>query len=207
MNSPLHGTVLGVLMNFPREWDALGERMHQPPYQAPPRGPVLYLKPANTHVGPGATVWVPAHLTGVEIGASVGLERGPHGGWAALRLMADLSEPHDNVYRPPVRERCRDGFLVVGDAVPCAGAVDLSPFVVEVAINGVCRQRVHMARLLRQPEALMAQISPFMTLRPGDVLLPGCDRPVVQACAGDVVTLSADGLGTLHFQLALEDAP
>lgn len=207
MNIPLRGTVLGVLMNFPREWAALGERVNQPPYQAPPRGPVLYLKPANTHVGPGATVSIPAHLSGVEIGATVGLERGPDGSWAALRLMADLSEPHDNYYRPPVRARCRDGFLVVGEALACQGPVDLTPWVIEVAVNGVCRQRVRLADLLRQPDALMAQIAPFMTLRAGDVLLPGCDRPLVQAHAGDEVTLSAAGLGTLRFQLALESAP
>ena len=45
---PMTGTVYGVLLNFQAERDALGERMSLPPYQAPPRAPVLYIKPANT---------------------------------------------------------------------------------------------------------------------------------------------------------------
>ena len=35
------GTVYGTLMNFRGELEALGDRMNEPPYQAPPMAPVL----------------------------------------------------------------------------------------------------------------------------------------------------------------------
>ena len=42
------GTVYGALLNFRAELDALAPQMNQPPYKAPPKAPVLYVKTANT---------------------------------------------------------------------------------------------------------------------------------------------------------------
>ena len=54
------GTVYGTLLNFRAEWDALGARMSEAPYKAPPKAPVLYVKPANTWSTDGAAIAVPA---------------------------------------------------------------------------------------------------------------------------------------------------
>ena len=50
------GTVYGVLLNFRAEVEALASQMDQPPYKAPPKAPVLYVKTANT--------WTPSAGTG-----------------------------------------------------------------------------------------------------------------------------------------------
>ena len=50
----LSGTVYGVLLNHRDALAALGDAASQPPYKATPKAPVLYLKPRNTLVGPGA---------------------------------------------------------------------------------------------------------------------------------------------------------
>ena len=42
------GTVYGTLLNFRGEWEAWATRMNEAPYKAPPKAPVLYIKPANT---------------------------------------------------------------------------------------------------------------------------------------------------------------
>jgi 5-oxopent-3-ene-1,2,5-tricarboxylate decarboxylase / 2-hydroxyhepta-2,4-diene-1,7-dioate isomerase len=42
------GTVYGSLLNFRAEVEALAPQMTQPPYKAPPKAPVLYVKTANT---------------------------------------------------------------------------------------------------------------------------------------------------------------
>ena len=54
------GTVYGTLMNFASEHAALSAQMHEPPYLAPPRAPVLYIKPANTWSRSGDAIGVPA---------------------------------------------------------------------------------------------------------------------------------------------------
>ena len=63
-------------------------------------------------------------------------------------------------------------------------------------------------QLLRSPEQLLADVSEFMTLGAGDVLMLGCDvlneggRPLARV--GDRIELSAPGLGTLANTLVAE---
>jgi len=47
---PIEGTIVGALLNYRGELDALGDTLFAPPYQASPKAPILYLKPANTRV-------------------------------------------------------------------------------------------------------------------------------------------------------------
>ena len=69
----LSGQVFGVLLNHRPALAALGDAVHAAPYKAPPRAPVLYLKPRNTQVGEGVAVEVPADVPALEVGAALGL--------------------------------------------------------------------------------------------------------------------------------------
>jgi len=200
------GTVYGVLMNFPGELTAMGEAAHQPPYLSPPRAPVLYIKPANTFSPPEAAVAVPTELEAVEVGATVALVLGTGGQVAALRLLADVSEPHGNHFRPPVKSRCRDGFLVVGAAVETHAAPRPEGCVLTLAFDGQPVQTIHFDALVRPPATLLADVTEFMTLHTGDHLMLGCDRPVPLARPGQRVELSCPGLPTLAFTLTREAA-
>ncbi|RZA28408.1 MAG: fumarylacetoacetate hydrolase, partial [Proteobacteria bacterium] len=72
MNQLARGTVYGTLMNFRGELDALGPTMNEAPYKAPPKAPVLYVKPANTWSENGAVIRVPAGAE-VEVGGTVAM--------------------------------------------------------------------------------------------------------------------------------------
>jgi len=48
LEAPARNAVYGVLFNFPGELAALGTAVNAAPYLAPPKAPVLYIKPANT---------------------------------------------------------------------------------------------------------------------------------------------------------------
>jgi 5-oxopent-3-ene-1,2,5-tricarboxylate decarboxylase/2-hydroxyhepta-2,4-diene-1,7-dioate isomerase len=199
------GTVFGTLLNFRGELEALGEQVHQPPYQAPPKAPVLYIKPANTWSAHGANIPVPPHVAEVEVGATVGMVIGAAGAVAGYVLMNDLSVPHASLFRPPVKFKCLDGFLGVGATLLAAErAGDPSQFVVEVRINGELKQVVRFDQLLRSPERLLADVGEFMTLGAGDVLMLGCDVGRPLARVGDRIELSAPGLGTLANTLVAE---
>jgi len=211
------GTVYGVLLNFRGELQALAPQMSEPPYKAPPKAPILYIKPANTWSAHGAAIAVPAKVPQVEVGATIAMVMGQDvqavRANTALKfvagyvLMNDLSIPHASFYRPPVKYKCLDGFLGVGPALVAAhAAVDPSRFALEVRINGALKQSVSFAHLVRNAAQLLAEVSEFMTLRRGDVLMLGCDlgRPLAQV--GDRIEISAPGFATLSNNLVAEAA-
>jgi 5-oxopent-3-ene-1,2,5-tricarboxylate decarboxylase/2-hydroxyhepta-2,4-diene-1,7-dioate isomerase len=201
------GTVYGTLLNFRGEREALGEAMHQPPYKAPPDAPVLYIKPANTWTAAGEPIVLPDDVPEVEVGAALGMVMKSPGEVAGYVLMCDLSVPHDSFFRPPVKAKCRDGFLGVGATLlPASAGVDLATLVLDVRLNGNTRQTVRLADLVRPAAQLLADVSAFMTLGPGDVLLLGCDAGRPRARAFDRIEISAPGLGTLSHILAPEAA-
>ena len=74
----LSGTVYGVLMNHRAALAALGDAAHQPPYKAPPKAPVLYVKPRNTLVAPGAPLRIDDPAGELEVGAALGIVIGTH---------------------------------------------------------------------------------------------------------------------------------
>jgi 5-oxopent-3-ene-1,2,5-tricarboxylate decarboxylase / 2-hydroxyhepta-2,4-diene-1,7-dioate isomerase len=201
------GTVYGTLLNFRREREALASQMNEPPYKAPPKAPVLYVKPANTWSADGAAIAVPARASGVEIGASIALVMGVQGRVAGYVLVNDLSLPHASFYRPPVKFKCLDGFLGVGPAVrPAEDAGDPALFTLEVRINGQLVHSVRFAELARPAAQLLADVQEFMTLHEGDLLLLGCDLGRPLARAGDRIEITAPGFAPLTNTLVAEAA-
>ena len=203
------GTVYGTLLNFKAELAAMQSQMNQPPYKAPPQAPVLYIKPANTWSVNGAAIAVPARVPEVEIGATVAMVVSHQ----EIRyvLMNDLSIPHSSFFRPPVKFKCLDGFLGVGSQTIATDRPQ--DFKLEVRVNGNLVQRLDFSQLVRPAAQLLADVSEFMTLREGDVLMLGCDcltngkRPL--AIVGDVITISSPShpaLGTLTNTLVAEAA-
>ena len=202
MNFDTLGTVYGTLLNFRSEVQAWAPRMKEAPYKAPPRAPVLYIKPANTWSQDGAAIAVPARAPEVEVGATIAMVMKASGEVEGYRLMNDLSLPHASFFRPPVKFKCVDGFLGVGDTlVPAGPDVDPSTFALEVRINGEVKQTVKFSGLVRNAKQLLADVSEFMTLDAGDALMLGCDvlpqggRPLARV--GDRIEIIAPGFGTL----------
>lgn len=188
-------TVYGTLLNSRDEFEQWRGRMGEMPYKAPPKAPVLYIKPANTHTANHSAITLPPHVTQVEIGATVGLVMNAAGVVGGHVLMNDFSIPHDSYFRPPVKFRCLDGFLSIGDVVPA----DRPPAscVIDVRVNGELRQTARFDNLVRNAQQLVADVGAFMTLGDGDVLMLGLSAGRPLASAGDVVELQCEGLGSL----------
>ena len=200
------GTVYGTLLNFRREHALWTARMHEAPYKAPPNAPVLYIKTANTFTRSGQAIVLPRGAAEVEVAASLGLVAGEGGAVAGAVLFNDVAIAHESYYRPPVKYRCVDGFLGVGDAVrPVDDLSLLDAMVLELRVNGVMRQHTNLADLIRDAATLWADVNVFQSMRPGDVLMVGTDclddgsRPRVKA--GDAVEITAVGFSPLvnHF--------
>jgi 5-oxopent-3-ene-1,2,5-tricarboxylate decarboxylase/2-hydroxyhepta-2,4-diene-1,7-dioate isomerase len=210
---PVVGTVFGTLLNDADSLAALGNAVHEAPYKAPPKAPILYVKPRNSIVGHRSAVEVPAE--GAQLGASLGIVIGR----VACRVseadalkyvagyvtVADLSVPHENVYRPSVRFRARDGFCVIG---PCAVAkkfvANPDSLAISVEVNGERVFRADTSTALRGVARLLSDVTEFMTLSSGDVLTLGVPHGAPVAYANDSVRIAIGDLPPLEFSLVAQ---
>ena len=195
------GTVYGALLNFQQEWQIKAPQMPEAPYKGAPKAPMLFIKTANTFTPSGGRIALPSLVAEVDIGANLAWIFGQDAQPVACVLVNDVSIPHESYYRPPVKFKCVDGFLGVGATARGLEQVSTDAVVLTVKLNGQLVQRLNYADTVRKSQALLADISEFMTFQEGDVLLLGSDclpngkRP--RAKAGDVVEISADGFETL----------
>jgi 5-oxopent-3-ene-1,2,5-tricarboxylate decarboxylase/2-hydroxyhepta-2,4-diene-1,7-dioate isomerase len=199
------GTVYGTLLNFRREWDLWSSRMTQEPHKAAPQAPVLYVKTANTFSPTGQDLVLQDGVTEVDIGATLGLVIGDDGRVAGAVLLNDWSVPHTSYYRPPVKFRCRDGFLALPEQITPGQLQDWAALQLTVQRNGERVQTVDLRELVRDLPTLLADVGDFMTLQAGDVLMVGTDcladgtRPRAQV--GDRVDISAPGFASVSVQV------
>ena len=209
---PVEGMVVGALLNYRGELEALGDTLSAPPYPAPPQAPILYLNPANTRTGHGRDVVLPVDVDAVWAGACLGVVIGRTATRVCARRAADfiagytivndLTVPHASYYRPAIRHKCRDGFCPIGpwvfdrNDVPNADGLDIT-----VRINGEIRLRANTASLVRPVAQLLADVTAFMTLEAGDVLLAGMPENPPLAHAGDRIDIDIAHIGTLTTQL------
>jgi 5-oxopent-3-ene-1,2,5-tricarboxylate decarboxylase/2-hydroxyhepta-2,4-diene-1,7-dioate isomerase len=204
---PPASAVYGVVLNDTASLQAIGD-LGVAPYKGAPQAPVLYIKPAGTRVGPGTTVRLPDGAGEVEVGATIGLVLGRAAARvtpaealnavSGLVLADDLSLPHASYYRPAIREKCFDGALPVGDVQPVA---DLSRLELGIEIDGTLVDGWALSSLVRAPAQLLSDVSQYMTLRAGDVLLVGVRYAAPRAARGSRVRVTASGLGTLEFAI------
>jgi 5-oxopent-3-ene-1,2,5-tricarboxylate decarboxylase/2-hydroxyhepta-2,4-diene-1,7-dioate isomerase len=190
--------------------------MLQAPHHKPPVHPVLYIKPANTWARNGDAVLLPEGLDEVEVGATLGIS---FAGTAsrvsaaqALQFVAgycvvnDVTVPHSALLRPPMRQKCRDGFCPIGPWVPASAVPDPAALRLRAFVNGELRHTSHTRHLRRSVAQLIADVSEFMTLAAGDLLLVGVDAGAARARPGDTMAVEIDGIGRLENPLQREPA-
>jgi 5-oxopent-3-ene-1,2,5-tricarboxylate decarboxylase/2-hydroxyhepta-2,4-diene-1,7-dioate isomerase len=209
----LSGTVYGVLLNHAPALAALGDAPNAAPYKVPPKAPVLYLKPRNTLGAAGSACALPAGIEALQIGANLGIVIGRAACRASQQeaasfvagyaIVNDLSVPHDNFYRPSVRFKALDGSCVIGPIVPRAQVANPDALAVRVFVDGELVQRTDTAARIRPMAKLLADVTDFMTLAPGDIVLLGTSHGAPCARAGQRVAIEIDGLGRLEHTLAV----
>lgn len=209
----LSGTVYGSLLNSRAALAALGAAVQQPPYQAAPKGVVLYLKPRNTIVDAGAPVLVDDEAPELEAAAQLGIVIGrtacavreaealAHA--AGYLVVVDFSVPHASHFRPQVRFKARDASCALGPAVaPAARVADPDALGIRVLVDGRLVQQASTGDRVRTAARLIADVTDFMTLSPGDVLMTGALPDAPRVRAGARVAVEIDGLERLEVHVA-----
>lgn len=182
----------------------------------PPEEPVVFLKAANTIVGPYDDVLIPRTSTatdwevelGLVIGSTARYLDGPADGLAAIAgytISHDVSERHFQMERGGqwTKGKSCDTFnplgpwLVTPDEVGDATALDL-----RLWVDGELMQAGSTSKMIFEVGYLVWYLSQFMTLEPGDVINTGTpagvalgrpDKPYLRA--GQRVALEIDHLG------------
>lgn len=209
-------TVVGCLLNFQGAWKAMEPAMHQDPHFKPPQHAVLYLKPSNTFRGPGDAIVLPSGVTEVEVGATLGVVIGAPASRVseaeALRFVAgyvpvnDVTVPHTKVLRPPIKQKCRDSFCPIGEQVDADRVRDPGALEIRAYVNGELKATRSTRDLVRPVARLLAEVTEFMTLEAGDILLVGVPEDMPLARAGDRVAVEIDGVGRLENTVRAEGA-
>jgi 5-oxopent-3-ene-1,2,5-tricarboxylate decarboxylase/2-hydroxyhepta-2,4-diene-1,7-dioate isomerase len=211
----LSGRVYGALLNHRSAVQAVESAASKPPYNGLPKAPVLFIKPRNTLARSGEPIEVPAGEEELEVAAMLGLvigrtacrvaESRAHEHIAGYLIVNDISVPHPNYYRPSVRYKARDGFCPLGPRVAAPDEVgDPGKLLVHTYVDGALIQTMSTSQLIRPAARLLADVTEFMTLAPGDVLALGAAAPAPRARAAQTVAIEIDGIRRIENPLVPE---
>lgn len=171
-----------------------------------PAAPMIFLKPSTSVIGPGEPIALPWQSERVEHEAELAVVIG--------RLCRDV--PEDRVSEVVLGYTCAnditardlqrtdgqwgrakgfDSFCPLGPWIETS--VDLDDAGITCLVNGEMRQGGTTGDMVRDVVELVSWISSVMTLLPGDVILTGTPAGVGPIVAGDTVSVSIDGIGTL----------
>ncbi|NWL45106.1 4-hydroxyphenylacetate isomerase [Pseudomonas hunanensis] len=219
MSHALHdvanGTLFGVALNYNGLLQQRLTEFEQPPYKQAPVKPVLFIKTPNTRNSHGAEVIHPAGGERLQPGPALGVVIGKDASRvsvadalthvAGYTIVNEYSLPEDSYYRPAVKAKCRDGFCAIGpDLVPVSAITDPHQLTLKLYVNGVVAQENSTANMVRSVPQLIAELSEFMTLHAGDILITGTPEGRVDVQPGDRVDIEIDGLGKLTNYIVAE---
>lgn len=183
---------------------------------APPKEPVIFFKHPNTVVGPNDAVPLPAHATKMDWEVELALVIGKRtwlaaskeqalASLAAVTLADDLSE---RTWQLEIsggqwsKGKASPGSTPLGPVVVTPDEVDLANLQLTSFVNGDSRQNSNTGDLIFDPATIIYELSKFMQLEPGDLILTGTPEGVALSerfpylVAGDEVTVSIAGIGT-----------
>lgn len=183
--------------------------------KALPAEPYLFLKPSTTVLDPGDTIRLPPGVGRVDYESelAVVIGRPAHRVTKArawdyvfgLTCVNDVTAR--DIQNREVQYTRAKGFDTFAPIGPCiAVGLDQTPRTVEGFVNGVRKQHSSSAQLIFQVDELIEYISFVMTLEPGDVISTGTPSGVGPLVAGDMVTVTIEGIGSLTNPVAEEQA-
>jgi len=135
----------------------------------------------------------------LRMAGTIGVLIGHFNQIAGYVAVNDVSIPHASYYRPAIRQRCRDGFCVIGSET-----MDRKPREIRISIDNELRCRANTEDLVRPIDRLIADISEFLTLQPGDIVLAGEPPDAPLAKAGDRVRVEVEGLAAIENEVVPE---
>jgi len=186
-----------------------------------PKEPVIFFKATSALVGPNDFLVIPKNATKVdwEVELAIVMEKKVKNVSrekaldyvAGFALHNDYSERSFQLERGGqwVKGKSADSFAPLGPFLATKEEIrDFNQLGMWLKVNGEFRQKGSTSKMIFDVPALVAYVSEFMTLLPGDVISTGTPpgvglgmKPPQYLKAGDVVELGIDGLGESRQQV------
>jgi 2-keto-4-pentenoate hydratase/2-oxohepta-3-ene-1,7-dioic acid hydratase in catechol pathway len=171
-----------------------------------PTDPVVFLKPSTAVVGPGEPIVLPRNSTRVDHEAELGIVVGRLCREVPRERALDVvlgytcgndvtARDHQKADGQWTRGKSHDSFCPLGPWIETD--MDASDVPVQARVDGELRQDGSTKLLLHDIPDVIEWVTAFMTLLPGDVILTGTPAGVGPIAAGQVVSVTVGGVGTL----------
>jgi 2-keto-4-pentenoate hydratase/2-oxohepta-3-ene-1,7-dioic acid hydratase in catechol pathway len=171
-----------------------------------PADPIVFLKPSTSVIGPGDAIVLPRNSNRVDHEAELAIVVGrlcrevPRA--RALEVVLGYTcgndvtaRDHQAADKQWTRGKSHDTFCPIGPWIETD--LDASDVVVQARVDGELRQDSRTSMLIHDIPAVIEWITAFMTLLPGDVILTGTPAGVGPLTAGQSVSVTIGGVGTL----------
>lgn len=204
------GSLWGVGLNF-------GEHAEET-RAARPREPAVFLMPPTAAVGPGGPISLPRGAFPGTVTAEA--ELAVVVGRTCRDVSPDTAETAIAGYLPVIdvtaeelieenaryltRAKVADSFLVLGSSIVCTQAADdLAECGIETRVDGESVASAAVSEMRFEPRELVADLSTFVTLQPGDVICTGTPGagPIT---AGSEVTARVEDVGQVSASVVEE---
>ncbi|MFH5231938.1 fumarylacetoacetate hydrolase family protein [Antrihabitans spumae] len=171
-----------------------------------PKDPVIFLKPNTAIVGPNAPILLPANSNQVdyegELAVVIGRPCKDVAAAKALDVILGYTVANDVTARDHQRHdgqwtrgKSYDTFCPLGPWIETN--IDASDLQITTELDGVVKQNSRTSLFLHDIPKIIEWISSVMTLLPGDVILTGTPEGVGPIEAGQTVSVTIEGIGTL----------
>jgi fumarylpyruvate hydrolase len=182
----------------------------------PPEPPILFSKAANSLLADGAPLSYPAQTADLqyEVELVVAIGRGGAGigtvraldhvyGYAVGNdyTRRDLQNRARAEGRPWDASKTFDGAAGIGAIHVAAMVPRLERARIWLMVNGVLRQESTLAHMIWKVPEIIAEVSTYYTLRPGDLIYTGTPAGVSPVTVGDEIVAGIEGLGTLTHRV------
>ncbi len=179
-----------------------------------PDEPLIFLKPNTSVIGPGEPILYPSQSTDVhyegELAVVVGRICRDVSAEDASMVIFGYTVANDVTARDLqakdgqwARAKGFDTFCPLGPWIETD--LDPSSLQVSTALNDEPKQDGHTSDMVFSVPDIVAYVSSFMTLLPGDVILTGTPEGVGPMGVGDTVSVTVEGIGTLTNQVLGRD--
>jgi len=191
--------IIGIGRNFPAHAKEHGADV--------PSVPIVFLKPPTAVIGPGEPIRLPPQSRRVEHEAELAVVIGRGGRWISVdeasKAILGYTAANDVTARDLqfqdaqwTRAKGFDTFCPLGPWVDTD--FDPTDATILCRVNGELRQAGAVREMVFSIPQLIAFVSSFMRLEPGDVILTGTPAGVGPLRPGDVVEVEIEGLGVLR---------
>ena len=125
-------------------------------------------------------------------------------GWCAVAVdltRRDRQAEAKAVGRPWEIAKAFDRAAPISTLIPWPGSATMATRSIRLDVDGETRQQSTLGHQTWQPAEVVAQLSRWVAVEPGDVILCGTPAGVGRLAASQEVTATIDGLPRLHWQV------